>query len=98
MTYQITVFARGIMPSCISRCKKETLTRKILQDLKHTNTVNEQKPATQSLKDTYTVHNTQYISKSQEGCVDVGGGGRRAARDPLATTANPPNLKLGQRA
>jgi len=38
-----------------------------------------------------------YIGKSQEGCVDVGGG-RRAARDPLATTANPHHLKFGQRA
>jgi len=45
----------------------------------------------------YTVHNTQYIGKLQEGCVDVGGG-RRAARDPLVTTANPHHLKFGQRA
>jgi hypothetical protein len=41
----------------------------------------------------YTVHNTQYIGKPQEGCVDVGGG-EEGSQGPTCNNCQPPSPKI----
>jgi len=41
----------------------------------------------------YTVHNTQYIVKPQEGCVDVRGG-EEGSQGPTCNNCQPPSPKI----